>query len=248
MPISYNDSNNGDSVNLLSRKQEGKWTEEEHEAFLIGMEKVGRNWTRVSKEFVLSRTPTQITSHAQKYFEGLRNDRGPKRSVFDITLERQSTTTCPESVTKAKQVLKWFMILINLFCVCHNYLIWFCNYLLYFYASGFSFQTVSYTFCFSSQPPYSDERRSTLLQRGAGVTLDWLDCLTPFQFGFNECVTYSNYGLRWKVYVLGLSGLMSVEMEQDHFRFLTSVLVNGERWTTNMKDLFDRVLLSNTSF
>nr|XP_004239479.1 transcription factor DIVARICATA-like [Solanum lycopersicum] len=106
MPISYNDSNNGDSVNLLSRKQEGKWTEEEHEAFLIGMEKVGRNWTRVSKEFVLSRTPTQITSHAQKYFEGLRNDRGPKRSVFDITLERQSTTTCPESVTKAKQVLK----------------------------------------------------------------------------------------------------------------------------------------------
>ncbi|XP_015075285.1 transcription factor DIVARICATA-like [Solanum pennellii] len=109
MPISYsvpNVSNNGDSVNLLSRKQEGKWTEEEHEAFLIGMEKVGRNWTRVSKEFVQSRTPTQITSHAQKYFESLRNNRGPKRSVFDITLEQESTSTCPESVTKGKQVLK----------------------------------------------------------------------------------------------------------------------------------------------
>ncbi|KAH0754240.1 hypothetical protein KY290_024510 [Solanum tuberosum] len=117
MPINYrvpndfvphvsNTENNGDSVDFLSRKQEGKWTEDEHEAFLIGLDKVGRNWTRVSKEFVPSRTPTQITSHAQKYFDNQKNNKGPKRSVFEINFDQESTSTCPESVKKGKEVLK----------------------------------------------------------------------------------------------------------------------------------------------
>ncbi|KAG5018478.1 putative transcription factor [Glycine soja] len=58
---------------LISTIQDTKkgvpWTEEEHRIFLIGLEKLGKgNWRGISKSFVTTRTPTQVASHAQKYF------------------------------------------------------------------------------------------------------------------------------------------------------------------------------------
>ncbi|KAJ8441418.1 hypothetical protein Cgig2_023604 [Carnegiea gigantea] len=45
------------------------WTEEEHKTFLRGLEKLGKgDWRGISREFVRTRTPTQVASHAQKYF------------------------------------------------------------------------------------------------------------------------------------------------------------------------------------
>ncbi|XP_019153403.1 PREDICTED: transcription factor MYB1R1-like [Ipomoea nil] len=70
------------------RKRGVPWTEEEHKLFLLGLQKVGKgNWRGISRNYVKTRTPTQVASHAQKYF--LRrtnlNRRRRRSSLFDIT-------------------------------------------------------------------------------------------------------------------------------------------------------------------
>ncbi|XP_010539946.1 PREDICTED: transcription factor MYB1R1-like [Tarenaya hassleriana] len=72
------------------RKRGIPWTEEEHKLFLLGLQKVGKgDWKGISRNFVKTRTPTQVASHAQKYF--LRrsnfNRRRRRSSLFDITTE-----------------------------------------------------------------------------------------------------------------------------------------------------------------
>jgi len=76
------------------------WTENEHKRFLIGLQKVGKgDWKGISRNFVKSRTPTQVASHAQKYF--LRrtnlNRRRRRSSLFDITTETVNLYSYPKS-------------------------------------------------------------------------------------------------------------------------------------------------------
>ncbi|KAF5748494.1 hypothetical protein HS088_TW04G00449 [Tripterygium wilfordii] len=80
------------SDGLIVRAQERKkgvpWTEEEHRSFLVGLEKVGKgDWRGIARNFVTTRTPTQVASHAQKYFlrqANLNNKKKRRSSLFDM--------------------------------------------------------------------------------------------------------------------------------------------------------------------
>ncbi|KAL1541729.1 transcription factor MYBS1-like [Salvia divinorum] len=64
------------------------WTEEEHRLFLLGLDKYGKgDWRSISRNYVISRTPTQVASHAQKYFIRLNSINRDRRrsSIHDIT-------------------------------------------------------------------------------------------------------------------------------------------------------------------
>ncbi|CAN1285978.1 Transcription factor MYBS3 [Linum perenne] len=66
------------------------WTEEEHRLFLIGLQKLGKgDWRGIARNYVVSRTPTQVASHAQKYFIRQSNATRRKRrsSLFDMVTD-----------------------------------------------------------------------------------------------------------------------------------------------------------------
>ncbi|XP_074562057.1 transcription factor MYBS3-like [Curcuma longa] len=71
------------------RKKGVPWTEEEHLMFLMGLQKLGKgDWRGIARNFVVSRTPTQVASHAQKYFIRQSNASRRKRrsSLFDMPI------------------------------------------------------------------------------------------------------------------------------------------------------------------
>ena len=73
-PISTNTTIEGGGRKSLSESMAaqatGRWTPEEHQAFLEGLKIFGREWKKVA-ECIPTRTSAQIRSHAQKYFAKL---------------------------------------------------------------------------------------------------------------------------------------------------------------------------------
>ncbi|XP_047328196.1 transcription factor KUA1-like [Impatiens glandulifera] len=88
----------GSSSTSRERKKGVAWTEEEHRMFLLGLHKLGKgDWRGISKNYVVSRTPTQVASHAQKYFIRQTNVSKRKRrsSLFDIIPNDVGDNTTP---------------------------------------------------------------------------------------------------------------------------------------------------------
>ncbi|XWS68911.1 hypothetical protein CRYUN_Cryun04dG0134200 [Craigia yunnanensis] len=107
--LPYEDSNadagyaSDDVVHASGRSRERKrgvpWTEKEHRLFLLGLQKVGKgDWRGISRNFVKTRTPTQVASHAQKYFlrRNNQNRRHRRSSLFDITTDSFMNSTILE--------------------------------------------------------------------------------------------------------------------------------------------------------
>ncbi|KAK2981614.1 hypothetical protein RJ640_012896 [Escallonia rubra] len=83
------------SSSSRERKKGVPWTEEEHRMFLLGLQKLGKgDWRGIARNYVISRTPTQVASHAQKYFIRQSNVSRRKRrsSLFDIIADESVDT------------------------------------------------------------------------------------------------------------------------------------------------------------
>uniref|UniRef100_A0A0E0DV41 Uncharacterized protein n=1 Tax=Oryza meridionalis TaxID=40149 RepID=A0A0E0DV41_9ORYZ len=90
------DGPHGAAATMRERKKGVPWSEQEHRLFLAGLEKLGKgDWRGISRSFVTTRTPTQVASHAQKFF--LRHNSAAKKtnnkrrsSLFDMVQDCDS--------------------------------------------------------------------------------------------------------------------------------------------------------------
>jgi len=108
LPTYADDSDGWDSPSQISfgsktreaeRKKGTPWTEEEHKLFLVGLERFGKgDWRSISRNVVVTRTPTQVASHAQKYFlrqTSVKKER-KRSSIHDITsVDNNNTAALP---------------------------------------------------------------------------------------------------------------------------------------------------------
>lgn len=69
--------------NIVTKFQEGPWTNEEHENFIEGILKYGNKWIKV-QEIIKTRTSTQVRSHAQKFFKKIKSLIARQKENLDI--------------------------------------------------------------------------------------------------------------------------------------------------------------------
>ncbi|KAL2484983.1 Duplicated homeodomain-like superfamily protein [Abeliophyllum distichum] len=95
-----NSSNGGKGSRSDQERRKGiAWTEEEHRSFLRGLLKFGKgDWRSISRNYVVTRTPTQVASHAQKYYNRLNSINKERRrtSIHDITSVNNGDHSVPQ--------------------------------------------------------------------------------------------------------------------------------------------------------
>lgn len=97
------------SLDDKSRENTGRWTREEHNLFLKGLEMHGKGWKKIAS-LIKSRTVVQIRTHAQKYFlkmhkarqdgdvSGSLNFDGKTHSTGSRKLKKKKLTDLPVSL------------------------------------------------------------------------------------------------------------------------------------------------------
>jgi len=80
----------------------GRWTKEEHEAFLVALKMYGKEWKKVAAK-VKTRTVVQTRTHAQKYFQKLAKANEGKEDVTHVDMGTASEARKSGSSLKKKQ-------------------------------------------------------------------------------------------------------------------------------------------------
>ena len=105
----------GDGRKKKVRDRGVAWSEEEHKLFLQGLDKFGKgDWRSISRQCVLTRTPAQVASHAQKYF--IRQEGGGKEkpgSASPFMISRHSSRVC-QTATSASGASRIGRLLLRL--------------------------------------------------------------------------------------------------------------------------------------
>ncbi|XP_074272044.1 uncharacterized protein LOC141595965 [Silene latifolia] len=75
------------SSTTVRKKTKTQWSGDEHKLFLLGLRKYGKgDWKSISRNYVITKSSTQVASHAQKYYK--RHDQSTARrkraSIHDI--------------------------------------------------------------------------------------------------------------------------------------------------------------------
>nr|KYP60160.1 Myb-like protein J [Cajanus cajan] len=97
--------NSSDNSSILAqRKKYTHWTEDEHRLFLIGLEIYGKgNWKKIS-QYIATKSQSQVSSHAQKFFLRKNNALKKRRSIHDTTLQDMDTKV-PDHIYQPNPVL-----------------------------------------------------------------------------------------------------------------------------------------------
>mmetsp|Transcript_25928 Transcript_25928/g.34724 ORF Transcript_25928/g.34724 Transcript_25928/m.34724 type:complete len:135 (-) Transcript_25928:2736-3140(-) len=73
----------GSQLDAQQKQSKGRWTHEEHQAFLDSLRMYGKDWYRV-EEAIGTRTSAQIRSHAQKFLCKLEKEPDEQEKYTDI--------------------------------------------------------------------------------------------------------------------------------------------------------------------
>lgn len=94
------------SVAQTPDENTGRWLQEEHERFLRGLNLFGKKWTKVA-EVVGTRTTVQVRSHAQKYFQKVKE--GKMAAGGGLAVTRLGSSKNPGMKTNVPPQLQPYM-------------------------------------------------------------------------------------------------------------------------------------------
>ena len=69
----------------------GRWTQDEHDVFLDGYNRFGRNWKRIAMDLYY-RDHIQVRTHAQKYFKKLRRQERRRNAASEVLVNSQTSS------------------------------------------------------------------------------------------------------------------------------------------------------------